>query len=530
MDAPSGIATTASLPAGYYNAALDLLDRNVAEGRGDKLAVIDDRGRYTYGELTARANRFANALAELGVRRGERVLLALLDSVDFPTAFLGAIKAGIVPVCVNTLLTPKDFDFMLEDTGATALVVSQAILGQFTPILERHRPANGGMLQHIVVSGETDEGALSFEALIASAPARHKPALTVADDICFWLYSSGSTGTPKGAVHIHSSLMRTAELYARPILGITEDDVTFSAAKLFFAYGLGNNLTFPFAVGATAVLMAERPTPAACFKRLVEHQPTLFFGVPTLYGAMLSSPDMPTPGDLALRHCVSAGEALPADLARRWKDHFGVDILDGIGSTEMLHIFISNRPGDIAPGTSGRPVPGYEARLVGEDGQPVQRGEMGELWVSGPSACIMYWRKREKSLDTFHGRWTRTGDKYLETEDGHLAYCGRADDMMKVSGQYVSPFEVEGALVSHQAVLEAAVVAHEDADGLIKPRAFIVLREGVAGSDALAQELKDHVKAQIAPYKYPRWFDFVDELPKTATGKIQRFKLRQLDK
>ncbi|MEM7442180.1 MAG: benzoate-CoA ligase family protein [Pseudomonadota bacterium] len=513
--------TSARLPDGYYNAALDLLDRNLAEGRHDKLAVIDDKGRYTYGEVTARANRFANALEGLGVEREQRVLLCLLDSVDFPAAFLGSIKAGIIPVCVNTLLTTKDYDYMLEDTSAKVLVVSAALLPTFAPILEKHRKT----LKHIVVSGGDADDYLAFDALVAEANDSHEPAPTVADDMAFWLYSSGSTGRPKAAVHLQSHLMRTADAFAKPILGIDETDIVFSAAKLFFAYGLGNNLTFPFSVGATAVLMAERPTPQACFKRMLDHEATIFYGVPTLLGLMLASPDMPTAGDLNLRLCTSAGEALPADLYRRWKDATGVEVLDGIGSTEMLHVFITNRPGDVRPGSSGTPVEGYEARLIGDDGTGVGPGEIGELQINGPTSCVMYWRQREKSRDTFHGPWTRTGDKYTVSEDGTYTYCGRADDMMKVSGQYVSPFEVEAALITHDAVLEAAVVGQQDDEHLIKPKAFIVLAEG-ASPDGLEATLKDHVKSQIAPYKYPRWFEFVDSLPKTATGKIQRFKLR----
>ena len=509
-----------SLPPGYYNAALDLLDRNLAEGRGERVAVIDDRGRTTYAALTERANRFANALADLGVEREQRILVALQDSVDFPTVFLGAIKAGVVPVAVNTAQMARDYDFMLEDSGARALVVSQPILETIAPEIERHRP----QLAHVIVSGES--GGIRLEELLAKSDPEHEPARTVADDIAFWLYSSGSTGAPKGAVHLQCHLMETYRLYGGPILGIGPDDVVFSAAKLFFAYGLGNAMTFPFAVGAAAVLMAERSTPASCAKRLVDHRPTMFFGVPTLYAAMLAGTDLAEKERLALRRCVSAGEALPAELGERWQKRTGVPLLDGIGSTEMLHIFISNRPDDFRYGSSGKPVPGYEARLVSETGGEVAAGEIGDLQVSGPTCCIMYWRRREKSRDTFIGRWTKTGDKYRVTEDGWWIYCGRSDDMLKVSGQYVSPFEVEAALLTHNEVLEAAVVGHEDADRLIKPKAYIVLKGGGGGSTALADALKAHVRSRLAPFKYPRWIEFVPSLPKTATGKIQRFKLR----
>ncbi|MGH8676999.1 MAG: benzoate-CoA ligase family protein, partial [Burkholderiales bacterium] len=342
-----------------YNAAVDLIERNLAAGRARKLAYIDDSGRYTYGELAERVNRAANALTGIGLAMENRVMLAHLDTIDFPSVFLGAIKAGIVPVAANTLLTTRDYQFMLEDSRVRGLVVSEALFPAFEPILKQLP-----MLKHVIVSGSDGHGHLHLQTLIAGASAEFDAAPTTCDDVCFWLYSSGSTGTPKGAVHIHSSLIQTAELYARPILGIRETDVVFSAAKLFFAYGLGNSLTFPLAVGATAVLMAERPTPSAVFKRLKEQRPTIFYGVPTLFGMLLASPELPARGEVALRVCTSAGEALPADLGKRWTAHFGVEIVDGIGSTEMLHIFLSNRPGDVRYGTTGKPVPGYHIRLM----------------------------------------------------------------------------------------------------------------------------------------------------------------------
>jgi benzoate-CoA ligase len=361
---------------------------------------------------------------------------------------------------------------------------------------------------------------------MATASSSFQAAETTCDDVCFWLYSSGSTGPPKGTVHSHSSLILTAELYAKPILGIDENDVVFSAAKLFFAYGLGNGLTFPLAVGATTVLMAERPTPPAVFARLRKHRPTIFYGVPTLYAALLAHAELPSREELALRRCTSAGEALPADIGRRWTERFGVDILDGIGSTEMLHIFLSNRPGAVRPSTTGQPVPGYELRIVGDDGTPVARGEVGELQIKGPTAAMGYWNNREKTRDTFQGAWTRSGDKYTMDSDGYYVYCGRTDDMLKVGGIYVSPVEVESALITHPAVLEAAVIGRADEEKLVKPQAYVVLKAGHEPSSALADELRRHVKERLAPYKYPRWIEFIDELPKTATGKIQRFKLR----
>jgi benzoate-CoA ligase len=363
--------------------------------------------------------------------------------------------------------------------------------------------------------------------LLASAELKARPAATSGDEMCFWLYSSGSTGKPKGTVHLHGHLIATADLYAKPVLGIRESDVVFSAAKLFFAYGLGNSLTFPLAVGATTVLMAERPTPEAVFKRLVEKRPTIFYGVPTLYAALLASPSFPAKDKLALRVCTSAGEALPPEIGRRWTERTRTELLDGIGSTEMLHIFLSNRPGDVRPGTTGKPVPGYELRLVDDHGNVITKpGELGELQISGPTSAIMYWNQREKTKNTFQGPWTRSGDKYSLDKDGYYVYGGRSDDMLKVSGIYVSPAEVEAALVSHESVLEAAVVGAEDENKLVKPKAYVVLKPGQAASDSLKNLLQQHVKDRLAPYKYPRWIEFLSELPKTATGKIQRFKLR----
>jgi benzoate-CoA ligase len=507
-----------------YNAAHDLIERNLAAGRAGKTAYIDDAGSYTYGELAARVNRCANAFTALGMQAEERLLLCHLDTIEFPAAFLGAIKAGIVPIAANTLLTTHDYDYMLRDSRARALVVSAPLLPAFAPLLGRHPH-----LRHVIVSGAEADSAdphHSLQRLMAVAPTSFAPADTTCDDACFWLYSSGSTGAPKGTVHQHSSLIATAELYAKPVLGIRDDDLVFSAAKLFFAYGLGNGLTFPLSVGATTVLMAERPTPAAVFARLERHQPTIFYGVPTLFAALLASPELPARGKLRMRRCTSAGEALPAEIGRRWTEHFGVEILDGLGSTEMLHIFLSNRPGEVRYGTSGMPVPGYELRIVGDDGQPAAAGQVGELQINGPTSAMAYWNNREKTRDTFRGPWTRSGDKYSVDASGYYVYSGRSDDMLKVGGIYVSPIEVESALVTHPAVLEAAVIGRADEEELVKPLAYVVLKGGQAPSPALADELRQHVKSQLAPYKYPRWIEFIDELPKTATGKIQRFKLR----
>lgn len=505
-----------------YNAAHDLIERNLRAGRGGKVAYHDLNGAYSYGDLAERVNRFANVLTQLGVHMEQRVLLCLLDTIDFPTVFLGSIKAGVVPVAANTMLTTKDFEYMLQDSRARVLFVSEPLLPVFTPLLPKLPH-----LRHVVVSGKDAAGHLLLSDLLAKADTQFETAATCADDMCFWLYSSGSTGAPKGTVHAQSSLIQTAELYARPVLGIQESDVVFSAAKLFFAYGLGNALSFPLAVGATTVLLAERPTPQAVAAYLARYKPTIFYGVPTLYAALLASTDLPSRDEVKLRRCTSAGEALPEDIGRRWSERFGVDILDGIGSTEMLHIFLSNRPDDVCYGTTGKPVPGYDMRIVDDNGQPVSPGETGELQIAGPTSAIFYWNNRARSRTTFQGEWTRSGDKYTLRPDGYYVYAGRGDDMLKVSGQYVSPVEVESALITHEAVLEAAVIGKEDDEQLTKPLAYVVLKPGREVTDALADELKQHVKSRLAPFKYPRWVEFIDELPKTATGKIQRFKLRE---
>ncbi|HVP08847.1 MAG TPA: benzoate-CoA ligase family protein [Burkholderiales bacterium] len=491
-----------------YNAAEDLVDGNLKAGRGAKIAYIDDAGRCSYAELAERVNRFGNHLLSLGLRMEDRILIAMHDSIDWPVAFLGAIKAGIVPVAANTLLTPKDYEYMMADSRAKALLVSPPLKPQFEPFLSRLP-----FLKHVLVP--------PFD--IGKGSSELKAAPTTRDDPCFWLYSSGSTGMPKGTVHVHSSMRLTAELYAKGVLGLKEADVCFSAAKFFFAYGLGNSLSFPLLAGATTVVMAERPTPDAVFKRLLERKPTIFYGVPTLYAAMLASPAFPARNLLNLRACVSAGEALPPQISKSFKERTGVEIYDGIGSTEMLHIFLSNRPGDLRYGTTGKAVPGYELRLVDEHGDDVKQGELGELLIKGPTAANLYWNNREKSRSTFVGEWTRSGDKYTQDPDGFYAYGGRTDDMLKVSGIWVSPAEVEAALVSHEAVLEAAVVGKEDEQKLVKPKAFVVLKPG---KQASVEDLQNYVKSKLAPYKYPRWIEFATELPKTATGKIQRFKLR----
>lgn len=508
-------------PEAAFNYAAYLRDLN--RERGDKTAYIDDAGSLSYGDLFARVERMAGALQNAGIRREERVLLLMHDCNDWPVAFLGAIHAGIVPVAVNTLLPADDYLYMLQNSRSQAALVSKALL----PTLREAMGKGEHEVGTVIVCGPDDgleAGERSFEAVLQAAKPLVEAAATGPDDPGFWLYSSGSTGKPKGTVHTQANPYWTSELYGKGVLGIAESDICFSAAKLFFAYGLGNALTFPLCVGASSVLYAGRPTPDAIYQRLVDHQPTLFFGAPTGYVAMLAAADRPARERLSLRLAVSAGEALPADLARRFSEQFGVDVIDGIGSTEMLHIFISNIPGKVRFGSSGYPVPGYDIELRGDDDRPVASGELGDLFVRGPSAALMYWGNREKTRDTFRGEWTRCGDKYICNEDGSYTCSGRSDDMLRVSGQYVSPFEVEAALAEHDAVLEAAVIGVADADGLTKTKAYVVL---AAGRQADAAELQEFVKGRLAPFKYPRFIDFVDELPKTATGKIQRFRLRE---
>jgi benzoate-CoA ligase len=502
---------TVQPPGAGFNFAHHLIDLNA--GRDTKLAYTDDHDTLSYGELFERVRRMAGALVHAGLRQEDRVLLLMHDNNDWPVSFLGAMYVGIVPVAVNTLLTVDDYAFMLKDCRARGALVSAALLPVLTAAIDKA----GHEMRVIMVSqpaGELPAPAASLRHELLRSEPLTAPATTSADDPGFWLYSSGSTGKPKGTVHTHGNPYWTAELYGKPVLGLGEDDVCFSAAKLFFAYGLGNALTFPLSVGASVVLMAERPTPDATFQRWTQQRPTVFFGAPTGFAGMLASPKLPQRAQVALRMCSSAGEALPAEIGQRFKAHFGCDIIDGIGSTEMLHIFLSNRPGDVRYGTTGRPVDGYELQLRGDDGQPVADGEIGDLYIKGPSAALMYWGNRERSRETFQGAWTKSGDKYVRDADGYYTYAGRSDDMLKVSGMYVSPFEVEATLMQHEAVLECAVIGKEDDEGLVKTKAFVVLKPGRHTDEAA---LKAFVKERLAPYKYPRFVEFIDELPKTAT-------------
>jgi benzoate-CoA ligase len=508
-------------PAADFNIAAHLLSGHAA--RADRPAFIDDHRSLSYAGLADETRRMASALLGLGLRREERVLLLMHDCCDWPVAFLGALHAGIVPVAVNTLLTADDYAYMLAHSRAQAAIVSAALL----PVLQQAMAAGPHEIRAVVVSGGPATPAPGHEPM-ADLLARHAPQSVAApvgpDAPGFWLYSSGSTGRPKGTVHSHGNVWWTTRLYGIGVLGLRESDVCFSAAKLYFAYGLGNALSFPLSVGATVVLMAERPTPEAVFRRWKTHRATVFFGAPTGFAGMLASPALPRRDEVALRLVSSAGEALPAELGERFSAHFGVDVIDGIGSTEMLHIYLSNRPGQVRYGSTGWPVPGYTIELRDEDGRAVPDGETGDLYIQGPSAALMYWGNREKSRETFQGAWTRSGDKYQRNADGSYTYAGRSDDMLKVSGIYVSPFEVEATLVQHPAVLESAVIGVTDGDGLTRAKAFVVLKPGARVDD---DTLKAFVKERLAPYKYPRQIEFLEELPKTATGKIQRFRLRE---
>ena len=505
--------------APVFNMAVPFIDRHLAEGRSEKAAIRTVAGDVTYGELAEQVNRCGNVLREMGLVPGDRLLMIVKDCPEFFYLFWGAIKAGVVPMPVNTLLRAPDYQYMIGDSACAAVVYSPEYAAEVAPAL-----ASAARRPEALVT-EGDDAAL--QARLARASTALNAVAAAAEDDCFWLYSSGSTGRPKGAVHRHRDIVVTCVHYAVDTLGMGEDDVCFSAAKLFFAYGLGNAMTFPLWVGATAVLSDQRPSPQMTFDLIERFKPTLYFGVPTLYAAQLRELEQAPRDVSSLRLCVSAGEALPSDIFQRWQALTNLIILDGIGSTELLHIFISNRLEDYKPGSSGRVVPGYETQIVDENDVPVAPGEVGRLLVKGDSAARCYWNNPERTAATMRGEWVNTGDTYLQDDEGYYVYCGRSDDMLKVGGIWCSPVEIESRLVEHPKVLEAAVVGRADDDGLIKPEAHVVLHDAGDASDAMANELLAHCQDGLARYKYPRWIHFVDDLPKTATGKIQRFQLRK---
>ncbi len=512
---PSGLTFSSN-----FNVAVPFIDRHLDEGRADKTIIRSTTGEeVTFGHLATMVNKTGNALVNLGLKKGDRVLMMIKDAPEFYYIFFGAIKAGYVPVALNTLLRAKDYSFMIDDSACGAVIYSSEFAVEVEPALAnaKTKPAHTYC---------TDKGTTPFNSLIEAGSDQLTPADATATDDCFWLYSSGSTGTPKGTVHCHQDMVVASQHYGVDTLGVTEDDVCFSAAKLFFAYGLGNGMTFPLWVGATAVLFPGRPMPDNTFDTIENFKPSLYFGVPTLYAAQLQALENRTVDFSSVRWCVSAGEALPSDVFNRWKAKTGLTILDGIGSTEALHIFISNRDGKVKAGTSGLMVPGYEAKIIDENDKEVPVGEAGRLFIKGGSTAKYYWNNPEKTAATMVDGWLSTGDTYILDEEGYFVYCGRDDDMLKVGGIWCSPFEIEAKLIEHPAVLEAAIVGRADSEDLIKPEAFIVLNGGVDPSDDLKTELLKHCQDGLARYKYPRWFNFEKELPKTATGKIQRFKLR----
>ena len=508
-----------------YNLVGHFLDRHIREGRGERTAIVCGDRRLSYAEVADEVNRVGCGLRKLGLEEEQRVLLVLPDTPEFVAAYLGTMKVGAVAVPTSTALRTGDYAYFLEESRARVAIVHATLLAEIGPALGSRR-----YLKHVIVCGEPAEGYLHWDQFLKEASPETDAASTSKDDVAFWLWTSGSTGRPKAAVHRHQDWLHCCENYARGVLDMGGDDVTFSSSKLFHAYGLGNGLMFPFHVGATTILHAGKPQPQALLEIVQANRPTLFFSVPTLYASMLAEAEHAGYDLSSVRLAVSAAEPLPAEIFRRWKERFGVEILDGIGSTEVLHIYLSARAGQVRAGSTGCAVPGYELAVVDHEGRPLPPGTIGDLLVAGPSTAQCYWRRHALTQDRMRGRWFFTGDKYRVDEDGYYWYAGRSDDMFRVSGQWVSPIEVENALIEHSSVLEAAVIAFEEDSGLHTPQAFVVLREGHNASTVLVKELQYFVKERILPYKYPRRIEFLAELPKTAAGKVLRYKLREMSR
>jgi benzoate-CoA ligase len=502
-----------------YNATTTFVDDNIAQGRGQRTAIYYQDQKVTYQEVFEKVNRTGNALKELGVEIENRVLLVLSDSPEFAFSFFGAIKIGAVPIPTNPWMGAKDYEYLINDSRARAVIVHESALPEIEKIWDGPR-----FLKHVIVVGKARGKALSYESLIAKASAKLDAEATSKDDVCFWAYTSGSTGAPKGAVHLQHDMITISDLFVKPVLGMNETDLCFSASKMFFSYGLGNSLYFPFRFGASTVLWPEKPDPEKILQVIEKYRPTFFFSVPTLFARFLR---VEKKYDLSsLRTCLSSGEPLPPAIFHQWKERTGLDLLDVVGSTEATHDFLANRPGRAKPGSSGEVTPAFEAKIVDEEGREVPLGEVGNLMVKGDANAPYYWNKHEQTKRMMQGEWLKTGDTYCCDEEGYYWYCGRSDDMMKVGGLWVSPIEIENTLMEHPAVLEAAVIGAQDADGLLKPKAYVLLKSEFTASVQLQTDLQSHVKSKLTPYKYPRWVEFVEDLPKTVTGKIQRFRLR----
>ena len=502
-----------------YNAATTFVDENIAQGRGGKIAIYYEDQKITYQEVFEKVNRTGNALRDLGIEIENRVLLILPDSPAFAYSFFGAIKIGAVAVPTNPGMFAKDYEYLINDSRARAIIVHESVLPEIEKIWNKTP-----FLKRVIVVGAAHGKALPYEKVIARASDKLDAEKTTKDDVCFWGYTSGSTGSPKGAVHLQHDMITITDLFVKPVLKMSSDDLCFSASKMFFSYGLGNSLYFPFRFGASTVLWPEKPDPEKILQVIERYRPTFFFSVPTLYARFLR---VQKKYDLSsLRICLSSGEPLPPALFHQWKDSTGLELLDVVGSTEAAHDFLANRPGRAQAGSSGEVTPAFEAKIVDDDGRELPIGDVGNLMVKGDANSPYYWNKHDQTKRTMQGEWLKTGDTYYCDGEGYYWYCGRSDDMMKVGGLWVSPIEIENTLMEHPAVLESGVIGDTDADGLLKPKAFVLLKSEFKPSPELRVELQNHVKSKLAPYKYPRWVEFVDDLPKTVTGKIQRFRLR----